>query len=1081
MLLKLFRYFLCFSVVTSIAGTTNGQNNGIAEIDKAIADEKINHADSLLRFIIETYSTVGQADSLVNYIFYVGKINQLKSGKESAVKKIEFFIKKIKTLTSSPVILRQSYIEAGEFYGSVGLNNLGYLANEQAHKYTLLIPDKTGSDLGQVENNLATYAQRMGDLSLSQSHSRKAFGSILQDSIPDYERLYIACNGMGSAMWYASKADSALYYFNMALQALEKTPRTPVNQFYRPAIIQNNLSGLYQLQGQSTNAIVALKSTIDNLKNFLASNASSSKKNSVTSFQFEAMDNLAGIYKELGDMRKARELLEFSYQQKQRFLTADDPAIFISRILLGQLYFAIREYEKSILFLNDGLKNISASGSDYLFWQADACNTLALLYDATKQTNRAQYFYKKADSLYEESLQGEYDNIYLDFLSNSALFYAEIGEPKIAIAKAHKGYNYVVKTQGMQTLLGFQQLLNLSEVYYLTGDYRKALSYSKKGMDALRNTLKGGNNLLDSVRMELKKPKAILLKTKAEYQLFIQKDTANLKPMYNELNAALTILERRKSVLTDAEDIELVMTEHSDLVEFVKKISYELYKLTNNKKYLDRVMGLHESGLYNRIRSRLDKKDSMRFSGVPAIIQLEEKRLKLAISDALNGDRLQEEKISDYFKALDGWNNYLEQLRTEFPDYYTMRYSSIFKNMGHIQQSIPENTSLIRYFFIDKELFALIADNSMRQIFSIQTDSLEENISLLSEQSFEVEKTSSALYDLHHQLWLPLSKSIHNNRVIIIPDGVLFNLNFEVLTPSKINSFKELATKSLLTDYTISYQYSLLLLNHENKSSGIIDNFVAFAPGFLDAQKESYGSSRKDSTEMDKGYFYLLPQPFSIALATKIKKTFGGRAFILDQSTEKSFKTNAGNHKIIHIGTHAESNNDYPEFSRLIFAKNSTDHDEDNSLFVDEIYNCDLSSNLTTLTACETGKPGFQEGEGMISLAHAFNYAGSESILTGLWKIDEQASTLLLEDFYNILVKGLSKDEALRQAKLSYLQNNEGRMLAPQYWAGLVIMGDISPIQLKQKTSFWFLAFLGFILLFAGGYFVLRRKRMLRN
>jgi LPXTG-motif cell wall-anchored protein len=51
-------------------------------------------------------------------------------------------------------------------------------------------------------------------------------------------------------------------------------------------------------------------------------------------------------------------------------------------------------------------------------------------------------------------------------------------------------------------------------------------------------------------------------------------------------------------------------------------------------------------------------------------------------------------------------------------------------------------------------------------------------------------------------------------------------------------------------------------------------------------------------------------------------------------------------------------------------------------------------------------------------------------------------------------------------------------MLAPQYWAGLVIIGDISPIQLKQKTSFWFLSILGFILLFAGGFFALKRKRI---
>ena len=266
----------------------------------------------------------------------------------------------------------------------------------------------------------------------------------------------------------------------------------------------------------------------------------------------------------------------------------------------------------------------------------------------------------------------------------------------------------------------------------------------------------------------------------------------------------------------------------------------------------------------------------------------------------------------------------------------------------------------------------------------------------------------------------------------------------------------------------------MLLVNNRAKATAIENNFVTFAPGFFDELKANYRSSRKDSMEVDQSYLFLLPQPFSLLLAKKIKKQFGGKAFLSDRSTMNRFKTSAGNYKIIHIGTHAESNNDRPEFSRLIFAKNT--YDEDNSLFVDEIYNCNLSSNLTTLSACETGKPGFQEGEGMISLAHAFNYAGSESMLTGLWKVDEQASAIILETFYNNLITGLEKDEALRQAKLSYLQNAKGRMLAPQYWAGLVIMGDTSPIDLKQKVSFWLILLPVILILFVGGYFVHKSK-----
>lgn len=165
------------------------------------------------------------------------------------------------------------------------------------------------------------------------------------------------------------------------------------------------------------------------------------------------------------------------------------------------------------------------------------------------------------------------------------------------------------------------------------------------------------------------------------------------------------------------------------------------------------------------------------------------------------------------------------------------------------------------------------------------------------------------------------------------------------------------------------------------------------------------------------------------------------------------FTNNAKEHKIIHIGTHAESNNMTPELSRLVFAKSDQ---QDNHLYTYEIYNINLSSNLAILTACETGKPTYQAGEGMISLANAFQYAGSESILTSLWKIDEQSSAEIVNLFYENLKQGMSKDKALQQAKLLYLKTAEGRVANPEYWAGLVLIGDTSPIDLNVSFNVWY-------------------------
>lgn len=70
----------------------------------------------------------------------------------------------------------------------------------------------------------------------------------------------------------------------------------------------------------------------------------------------------------------------------------------------------------------------------------------------------------------------------------------------------------------------------------------------------------------------------------------------------------------------------------------------------------------------------------------------------------------------------------------------------------------------------------------------------------------------------------------------------------------------------------------------------------------------------------------------------------------------------------------------------------------------------------------------------------------------------------------------MTKDEALCQAKLEYLKQHDGRLLAPQYWAGLVIMGDISPILFKENNKKWCWIVAGGVILLIIAFVFSRRK-----
>jgi CHAT domain-containing protein len=973
--------------------------------------------------------------------------------------------------------LIRSYEDSAKHYEALNQNLRAYNFGKKIFDLMSSMPGTSLEDLGKAESDMGTYAFRMGNISLSETHHRRALKLFQSMATPNYECLYLSGNNMGGIMWFASKIDSAIHYYQIALSALSKMDSTPLNRYYRPAVLNNNLAGIYNLQGKTTKGIAAMKTTIRNLRSYLAINDTSLRRDNAIHFQFEATDNLAGFYKELGDYRQAFDLLMHSYQEKQKNLNPNNPDIHKSEILLGELYYATKEYDNADQFLRKGLAGLETADGDFLYWQADGYGSLSLLYDATDRKDQAERYFEKADSLYNESLQGEFDDIYLEFLRNAALFYAENEKPAIAMAKAMKGYRYIVAAQGANSLPAFYQQLNLGEVNFALGNYRSALDYGRKGVDVVNRIIVSGSSLLDSIKMQLKKPKALLLIAKSEYELLENKNANALNAILGRLQEALNILEKRKSVIQDPNDIRLLMADHSELIEFSKKIIVDLYELSGDAKYVDQLVSLHESGLYNRIRSRLDASDSLRFSHLPLNIQAEERKLKGDLANILGGEGGHDVKMQAYLRAEDQWNRFLEKLRTRYPAYYKMRYGSIFKSLNEIVPDIPSNTSVVRFIFAADRLLALVADKDHRQLIILDSAGLDNDIAALNRNSNDAAKTGDVLFRLYTRLWRPLEKEIRFKKIIIVPDGILFNLNFEILTPQMIERFADFVSNSLLSGFTISYQYSLFLLNAPNTAETLPQSFIAFAPGFSDAVKDQYRRYADTLNEVDHFYLRLLPQPFAIDLAMAANKLFGGDIFMNDNSTVSSFRQHASGHSIIHIGTHALADNLHPEFSRLIFSKDMSNIEFDNYLYLFDIYNCDLSSDLTVLTACESGKAGYKDGEGMISLAHAFNYAGSKSILMGLSRIDEQASARLIDLFYRQLAKGLDKDEAFRQAKLNYLRTANGRMLAPAYWSGLVLMGDTHPVTLEQRNNYGYLVWIG-LLAIAGVVFIVARRRM---
>ncbi len=120
---------------------------------------------------------------------------------------------------------------------------------------------------------------------------------------------------------------------------------------------------------------------------------------------------------------------------------------------------------------------------------------------------------------------------------------------------------------------------------------------------------------------------------------------------------------------------------------------------------------------------------------------------------------------------------------------------------------------------------------------------------------------------------------------------------------------------------------------------------------------------------------------------------------------------------------------------------------EDGYLNTYELFGLHLPGQLAVLSACNTGSGKLERGEGIISLARGFFYAGIPSVVMTLWEIEDHSSADLMARFYENLKLGLPNDIALQQAKIAYLEGAGKLQSHPYFWAGYVSIGKTDPVR----------------------------------
>ncbi len=797
-----------------------------------------------------------------------------------------------------------------------------------------------------------------------------------------------------------------------------------------------------------------------------------------------SLSNLAGYYSNLGEYNKAVELGTQALNIRKQALGEKHPDYASSLNNLANYYYSLGDYNKAVELgtqaLNIRKQTLGEKHPDY----ASSLGCLANYYSRLGNYNKAIELGRQALNIRKQTLGEKHPN-YASSLGCLADYYSRLGNYNKAIELGRQALNIRKQTLGEKHPNYATSLNNLANYYSGLGDYNKAVELGTMAMNIYKETL--GEKHPDY---------ASSLSNLASYNY----QCHNYQEAYRLLSKSIRI--QKHIVLSMFKEAtsrtrQTFWNKNNAEFDFFLSFCLKAHDQERNGELYD-YSALFTKGLL--LNAETNARDVIFESGDTALV----KQFDALQSVRIMLNKQYEKSIAERTLNCDSLENVAELMEREliksskaYGD-FTRSLTITWKDVQNELADVDVTIEFVSSPFPDND-----NDSVMYIALALKKGYPEPKLIPLFEEKTLKELSNDNPNDaqqLFHLVWSPLLSELEGTRnVYFSPSGALYNIGIENLPISteermsdRFNMYRLSSTRLLaLHPHSTSERKTALFggLDYEMSPQDVASNNLKNA-----YHSEFIAQNRDASTDfMERGGFGALPFSLKeVKSASKLLEANGYECHLFEgkDGTEEAFKSLSGKKvKVVHLSTHgafvpqkeAKNTKQKNNFRFIQFddaAPQAQEEDQsltrsflvmaggnmlknydsipegidDGILTAQEIAHTDLRGcDLVVLSACETAL-GDITNEGVMGLQRGFKKASANTILMSLWKVDDQASSLLLTKFYeNLLSKKMPKIDALKKAQ-DYVRNYEIEVEGkkekifsdPKFWTSFILLDGLN-------------------------------------